>query len=110
MSSIDTRPPFFPNKRRFGIQNEGIESDLKIKSNTPDRAQALKNISKENANVTINDKVKDFAKIKSTVDQAPTIDNSDKIAKLKAQIDAGTYEVDYEGLADKIINEEMTGL
>ena len=38
---------------------------------------------------------------------APETDNSEKIARLKAQINAGTYEIDYDGLADKILNSEF---
>jgi len=37
---------------------------------------------------------------------APEPDNTDKIAKLKAQIEAGTYEIDYDALADKILMNE----
>ena len=38
---------------------------------------------------------------------APEIDNSEKIARLKAQIAAGSYEIDYDGLADKILSSEF---
>lgn len=107
---IDSRPPFFPNKNRdkYGISNQGsINPDLKIKSNAPARVEELSKINGNHANVSINDSVKDFAKIKSAVSHAPEVDNSDKIAKLKAQINAGTYNVDYEALADKILEQEF---
>jgi negative regulator of flagellin synthesis FlgM len=51
--------------------------------------------------------VKDFSKIKKAAMSAPEPDNSEKIARLKSQIAAGTYEVDYDGLADKILTEEF---
>ena len=37
---------------------------------------------------------------------APEIDNSEKIARLKAQIQSGKYEIDYDRLADDIIEQE----
>jgi negative regulator of flagellin synthesis FlgM len=34
-------------------------------------------------------------------------DHSEKIARLKAQIDAGTYEMDYDAIAEKILTSEF---
>jgi negative regulator of flagellin synthesis FlgM len=41
------------------------------------------------------------------VDMAPDVDNTDKIARLKQQIKAGTYNVNYDKLADKILESEF---
>ena len=38
---------------------------------------------------------------------APEIDNTDKIARLKAQIADGSYKIDYDGLADKMLEQEF---
>ena len=38
---------------------------------------------------------------------APDVDNTEKIARLKAQIASGTYEMDYDGMADKILSSEF---
>jgi negative regulator of flagellin synthesis FlgM len=51
--------------------------------------------------------VRDFSRIKKAAASAPEQDNSEKIARLKAQIQAGTYEVDYDGLADKMLQSEF---
>jgi negative regulator of flagellin synthesis FlgM len=59
------------------------------------------------AQVSIGDGVKEFARIKKAAMNAPEVDNTEKIARLKAQIAAGTYEVDYDGLADKILTTEF---
>jgi negative regulator of flagellin synthesis FlgM len=108
MSSIDTRPSFFPRSRSAqaeksngGRQVEGAER------NTMDRATELQAKTAGDARVNIPDGVKDFSRIKKAAMNAPEADNSEKIARLKAQIQAGTYEVDYDGLADKILTSEF---
>jgi negative regulator of flagellin synthesis FlgM len=59
------------------------------------------------AKVSIPEGVREFSRIKKAAMSAPEPDNSEKIARLKAQIQAGTYEVDYDGLADKILTSEF---
>jgi negative regulator of flagellin synthesis FlgM len=59
------------------------------------------------AKVEIPNAVKDYARIKKAVDMAPEVDNSEKIARLKEQIKAGSYNVNYEKLADKILESEF---
>ena len=51
--------------------------------------------------------VKDFSRIKKAVDQAPAIDNSEKIARLKEQIGNGTYQMDYDAIAERMLNREF---
>jgi negative regulator of flagellin synthesis FlgM len=108
MSSIDTRPSFFPRSRSAqaekssgGRQVEGAER------NTMERTSELQAKTAGDARVNIPDGVKDFSRIKKAAMSAPETDNSEKIARLKAQIQAGTYEVDYDGLADKILTSEF---
>ena len=45
-------------------------------------------------------------KLKKAVDQAPDVDNTEKIARLKQQIQSGSYSVDFDKLADKILSSE----
>ena len=108
MSRIDTRPSFFPRSRSAqaeksngGRQVEGAER------NTMERTSELQAKTAGDARVNIPDGVKDFSRIKKAAMSAPEADNSEKIARLKAQIQAGTYEVDYDGLADKILTSEF---
>jgi negative regulator of flagellin synthesis FlgM len=75
--------------------------------NTPDRASEITDRTSADAKVAIPEGVKDFSRIKKAATNAPEVDNSEKIARLKAQIQAGTYEVDYDGLADKILASEF---
>lgn len=108
MSSIDTRSPFFPRSR--SASTESAQGGSKVggaNRNTPDRASEIMDRTGTDAKVNIPEGVKDFSRIKKAAAAAPEQDNSEKIARLKAQIAAGTYEVDYDGLADKILTSEF---
>lgn len=108
MNTIDARPPFFPNSKT----NESSVSKAKqmqslMRRNSHERIQELKDKTGNDANVSIPDKIKDFSRIKRAVDVAPEVDNSQKIADLKARIQSGTYQVDYDALADKMLKSEF---
>jgi negative regulator of flagellin synthesis FlgM len=108
MSSIDTRSAFFPLSR--SAQAESAKSTSRaegIERNSMDRANELADKTATDAKVSIPEGVKEFSRIKKAAMSAPEPDNSEKIARLKAQIAAGTYEVDYDGLADKILQSEF---
>mgnify|MGYP002851739190 CR=1 FL=1 len=101
MSKIDNtnfRTPFFPGQTK---------SSTRIRArNDASRKAELDQISKDHASVSINQKIKDFARIKKTVDSSPDIDNADKIASLKRLISAGKYQINEGKIADKILETE----
>ena len=108
MSSIDTRSTFFPRSR--SAQTESAKGGSQVGSvnrNTTERTSELVDKTAGDAKVSIPEGVKEFSRIKKAAMAAPEPDNSEKIARLKAQIQAGTYEVDYDGLADKILTSEF---
>ena len=108
MSSIDTRSAFFPRSRTASTESaKGGNQVDGLNRNSNERASELSAKTSTDAKVSIPDGVKDFSRIKKAAAAAPEIDNSEKIARLKAQIQAGTYEVDYDGLADKILSSEF---
>lgn len=108
MSSIDTRSAFFPRSRTTQTESaKGGSSVESLKRNSPERTVELTDKTSTDAKVNIPEGVKDFSRIKKAAMSAPEVDNTDKIARLKAQIAAGTYEVDYDGLADKILESEF---
>jgi negative regulator of flagellin synthesis FlgM len=106
MNSIDTRAPFFPNSKTGQKEISHSKRAQALKRNTYQRTQELNNSSSKDAKVNIPEAVKDFSRIKSAVDMAPPIDNTDKIARLKSQIQAGTYQPNYDAVADKLLSSE----
>ena len=107
MSSIDTRSSFFPRGR--DVKSESTKGNGKvdgIQRNTMERASEISERTSGDEKVNIPEGVKEFSRIKKAAMAAPETDNSEKIARLKAQIAAGTYEVDYDALADKILTSE----
>ena len=110
MSNVDkttSRSSFFPNSRDAQVNKAKQLRQTVLKRNDINRRNELNKISKEDAKVEINDAIKDFSRIKKAVDASPPIDNSEKIARLKGQIEAGTYEIDFEKLADKMLEMEF---
>ncbi len=112
MSKVDANPArssFFPRSKTASdskVKAKGIQQGY-LQRNAPARMKELESTSRGHAKVDIPNAVRDYAKIKKAVDQAPDIDNSDKIAKLKQQIQSGSYSVDYDKLADKILSSEF---
>jgi negative regulator of flagellin synthesis FlgM len=109
MSSIETRSSFFPRTRN--TQTESTREGGKVggigNRNTAERAIEISDKTSEDAKVSIPEGVKEFSRIKKAAMSAPEQDNAEKIARLKAQIQDGTYELDYDGLADKILTSEF---
>lgn len=107
MSNIDsTRSNFFPHTKP-GTNKSSQVGGAALKSNTYEKQQFIDSYTKRDAKVEIPEAIKDFSKIKKIADQTPAIDNSAKIEALKAQIKEGSYKVDYDALADKILGEEF---
>jgi len=119
MNEVNTRPPFFPNSNSANInsknglrQNPSIEDSIKISKegkalNPDDGVSEGSQYPGQHARVEIPDSIKDYSAIKRKVDSAPDIDNSKKIQDLKNQIQSGEYKVDYEKVADKMLNSEF---
>jgi negative regulator of flagellin synthesis FlgM len=111
MSSIEnntSRSSIFPGDRS-GLKTRTPPSigENGLKRNSNERKEELDGLSREDVKVTIPDSVKDFSRIKKMVDAAPDIDNSQKISDLRRSINDGTYKVDYEAVADKILSSEF---
>lgn len=108
IESTTSRAPFFPRSKETNSAKKSHALLNRINQrNTPERTQELKSLTNSDAKVNINDAVRDYSRIKKAVDAAPEIDNSEKIARLKKQINDGTYKVDYDALADKILTSEF---
>ena len=99
------RAGFFPPKDQG--RKVGDLSGSSIQRNSPERAREISGITAQDAVVEIPEAVKDFSKIKKAVDAAPDIDNSEKIADIKNKINSGTYKIDYDGLAEKMLTQDF---
>ncbi len=105
-NSIDTRAPFFPNSKTAQKEAARLRKAGNVHRNTYDRAEEIRTKTAKDAKVSIPESIKDFSKIKKAVDASEPVDNQAKIADLKARIQAGTYEMDYDALADKVLQTE----
>jgi len=102
------RSNFFPGTKT----NTGKSGELArtaLKRNDESRIKEIQSFTKDDSKVQIPDAIRDFSRIKKVADAAPEIDNSEKIARLKQQIQSGTYKTDYEAIADKILSQEFKG-
>jgi negative regulator of flagellin synthesis FlgM len=106
-NNIDTRSPFFPKSRSAQAEKTQSSQIGGVERNSVDRAGELTSKTSQDAKVSIPEGVRDFSRIKKAADAAPEVDNSEKIARLKAQIQAGTYNMDYDAIADKMLQSEF---
>lgn len=110
-NSIDTRSSFFPRSNSATSKAPVEQARPNGVGGMPDPMSPQKGDlaarTAGDARVSIPDGVRDFSRIKKTADAAPEVDNTDKIARLKAQIQAGTYDVDYDSVADKMLQNEF---
>ena len=108
MSNLNTdnlRPPFFPNKS--SIKPLRRNNQLPIERNDQTRKSEIDNLSKDHTRVKIDSRTKDFGSIKKAVDNAPDIERSAYLSKLKNQIAKGEYNIDPEKIAEKMILNEF---
>ena len=108
-NNIDTRAPFFPRSKSATSVEQGKAGSVGNvgAGNSPERAGEIAGRTSGDAKVSIPDGVREFSRIKKAADAAPEQDNSAKIADLKARIAAGSYEIDYDGLADKMLQSDF---
>ena len=102
----NSRSSFFPNTKTSTTKGQNVNRTA-LKRNSYDKQREIDISTKRDAKVDIPDAIKDFSKIKKVADATPERDNSAKIEALKKQIQAGTYKVDYDAVADKILTEEF---
>jgi negative regulator of flagellin synthesis FlgM len=110
MNNIDStqRASFFPQSQTAEVsKNKASKMNPSImKRNDYGRAKELSEMGQRDAKVNISEAIRDFSRAKKAVDASPEIDNSEKVAQLKSQIQNGTYKIDYDALADKLLSSE----
>ena len=108
MNNIDSsRSSFFPNTKTTSNKSSQVDKAA-LNRNSYEKQSYIDSYTQRDAKVDIPDAIKDFSKIKKVADAAAPIDNSEKIAALKQQIQSGTYKVDFDAVADKLLSEEFT--
>jgi negative regulator of flagellin synthesis FlgM len=105
IESTQVRTNFFPRTEDAGSVKKLRQAV--VNHNDPNRKDEIDQASKDDARVDISSAIKDFSKIKKAVDMAPTIDNSDKISSLKQQIANGTYQINEDAIADRMLEMEI---
>ena len=73
-------------------------------TNKTTRTQATKSTANVSDNVQISQMGKDFQVAKKAVADAPDI-REDKVAEIKAKMDAGTYQVSADDFASKLLEK-----
>ena len=108
MSNVEsTRSQFFPKSKDTTRTKRGQFYKNKLQRNDEARKTKLDQIASRDAKVAIPEAVKDFGRIKRVTDSLVNPDQSEKINRLREQINSGNYEIDYEALAHKILSEEL---
>ncbi len=102
-----TRSNFFLKNPSAQSKKANALRSKALQRNETNRAQEIKSTTGKDAKVAISDSIKDFARIKRSVDASAPIDNSQKMADIKAKIQNGTYQVNYDALADKMLMSEF---
>lgn len=91
-------------------QNSAIAKELstgQTKSKEVSRDGQSSNVENLKGNGSITTSNFTLNKIKNIIAAEPDV-RADRVAELKAQIQSGEYQVDFSGLADKMINDSMT--
>lgn len=106
VNSSNTRSSFFPRSKNIKESNVKKSLSSKSRENINEGGDLKKTLGKD-VDVFISDRVKNFSKIIKIINDAPELDNTNKIARLKRQIEKGEYVINYEALADKILQSEL---
>lgn len=98
------------------IENKSLEKSLDVKNTKKsekiinkqdiDTASVDKKNIKDGAKVSLSEKAKEFQKIKEAVAGVPDVDKA-KVAKLKEAIKDGKLEINYDKLAERIVEHDI---
>jgi negative regulator of flagellin synthesis FlgM len=75
-------------------------------SGTGAETKALGNSSSPEEKVNLSATARDIQKLKNLINQLPDV-RSEKVENLKKQVDQGTYKVDSEKVAGKMVGESL---
>lgn len=98
------------------VDNKNLEKSLDVKNTKKSEKIINKQVSntagvdkkdiKEGAKVSLSEKAKEFQKIKEAVSEIPDVDKA-KVAKLKEALKDGKLEINYDKLAERIVEHDI---
>ena len=84
-------------------------SDKADRTEKTDKADGpARSSANQGAKAEISSKAKEFVQAKAVATQTPDI-REDKVSDLKKRISEGTYKVDEEAIADRMVDEHLRG-
>ena len=82
------------------------QENLGLKRNSTKKKNEIESATKDHVKVDIESRVRDFARIRSAIDNVLESDNTARIKELREKIDSGAYQINYEDTADIILRTE----
>jgi negative regulator of flagellin synthesis FlgM len=91
-----------------GAKTERTKNGATSAAATPAKADALSELGKNDssAKVDVSPKAQEAKRIKELAMAAPDVDEA-KVAKFRALIDEGKYQVDAKAVADRLVDEHL---
>jgi negative regulator of flagellin synthesis FlgM len=102
------RPKMKVTPKNVGLGNVGAARGQlgadKLGKGLEEKAQLGE--SGDSAKIQLSDRARDLKRITELAMNAPDV-NEDKVEKFRSLIDKGLYKIDAEGIADKMVNEQL---
>ena len=86
------------------IKNDSLQNAQKVTEEAKQRS--VKKTEQTSDNVQLSSRAKDFQRIKDLVKTAPE-SRDEKVAKIKEQLNNGTYKADIDKAAENMMNESL---
>jgi len=93
----------------IGSKISNIQSEKDVVNETAEKKVAQEDTLNKDAIVDISQKSREIQKIREALDKIDII-REDKIVELKDKIEKGTYQIDHEKVAEKMIDEFLSEL
>lgn len=88
------------------INIEAYVNQVQDKDNTQAQAEKADRQQKKTDTVVLSDAAKRIQEARKQLDAIPDI-REDKVARLKEQVENGTYEIDAQKIADKMLKDSL---
>ena len=94
---------------RSGSASEAKHSERSERAESPEKlSESTRHIDSSGAKTEISPKSREFAQAKSVASHTPDV-REDRVADLKKRISEGSYRIDEDAIADRMVDEHMRG-